>query len=157
MLTLSAPKPWFPSSLCSAQSAPSPVPAADGDKRYLLFEGIVLGFFVRIHYLGYPSLDLYCCEFWENFPVPDGTRRSVWKLAGYFNPCEHKFKSFDERWDWEEMFVHSGPVISHSSVAEALQDSRPNRKAAAAFLAEWHTPNRRLGKSGNIIWAWVGK
>lgn len=44
MFTLSEPKLWFPSSLCCSQRPSSQVPVADGGKRYLLFEGVVLGF-----------------------------------------------------------------------------------------------------------------
>jgi len=45
-----AKKPWFPNSLCRSQRPLSQVPATDGRKGYLPFEGVVLGFLASIIY-----------------------------------------------------------------------------------------------------------
>lgn len=154
MLTLSAPKPWFPSSLCHTQSPPSQVPATDGDKRYLLFEGVVLGFCVnplfRISLVGCLLLWIlrkllasWWYEAWREGPrifqlcncanskvlMKSETRMRTTYLQNRFHPC----------------------ICAKPCRVTSLWNS------AATYLADWHTSNQndwRCLVQSSRVWGW---
>lgn len=117
-------KPWFPRSLVPTQSAPSQVPATDGDKRCLPFEDVVLGFCVnslfRISLVG-------CLLLLILRKVPGGVKREGEAPISPEQLC--KFKSFKEKWDKNDTGLFTADFLFSS-----LQPLRPNTTAYSSSL-----------------------